>query len=41
VLEPPDRETPTSITLKVVHDVIQAVMGWLDYHLWEFTIAKR
>jgi hypothetical protein len=41
VLEPPDREVPTSITLKVLHDVIQAVMGWLDYHLWEFTIAKR
>ncbi len=34
-------EVPTSITLKVLHDVIQAAMGWFDYHLWEFTIAKR
>lgn len=34
-------EVPTSITLKVLHDVIQAVMGWFDHHLWEFTIAKR
>jgi hypothetical protein len=32
---------PTSITLKVLHNVIQAAMGWFDYHLWEFTIAKR
>lgn len=34
-------EVPTSITLKVLHDVIQAVMGWFDYHLWEFTIGKQ
>jgi hypothetical protein len=34
-------EVPTSITLKVLHDVIQAVMGWFDSHLWEFTIGKR
>jgi hypothetical protein len=34
-------EVPTSITLKVLHRIIQAVMGWLDYHLWEFTIDKR
>ncbi len=34
-------EVPTSITLKTLHNVIQIVMGWLDYHLWEFTIAKR
>ena len=34
-------EVPTSITLKVLHDIIQAAMGWFDYHLWEFTIAKR
>ena len=34
-------EVPTSITLKVLHDVIQAVMGWYDYHLWEFTIAGQ
>jgi hypothetical protein len=35
-------ELPTSITLKVLHDIVQAAMGWFDYHLWEFTIgAKR
>jgi len=34
-------EAPTSITLKVLHRIIQAAMGWLDYHLWEFTIDKR
>jgi len=32
---------PTSITLKVLHDIIQAVMGWFDYHLWKFTIGKQ
>ena len=25
-------EVPTSITLKVLHDIIQAVMGWFDCH---------
>jgi hypothetical protein len=34
-------EVPTSITLKVLHDIIQAVIGWFDYHLWEFTIVKQ
>ena len=28
---------PTSMNLKALHRVIQAAMGWLDYHLWEFT----
>jgi hypothetical protein len=27
----------TSVNLKAVHSVIQAAMGWLDCHLWEFT----
>jgi hypothetical protein len=31
-------EVPTSITLKVLHDIVQITMGWLDQHLWEFTI---
>lgn len=31
-------EVPTSITLKVLHDIVQVAMGWLDYHLWEFRI---
>lgn len=34
-------EIPTSITLKVLHDIVQVAMGWFDYHLWEFTIDKR
>jgi hypothetical protein len=34
-------EVPTSVTLRVLHDIVQAVMGWLDYHLWEFTIGKQ
>uniref|UniRef100_B0T9Z8 Plasmid pRiA4b ORF-3 family protein n=1 Tax=Caulobacter sp. (strain K31) TaxID=366602 RepID=B0T9Z8_CAUSK len=34
-------EAPTSITLKVLHDIIQQTIGWFDYHLWEFTIGKR
>jgi hypothetical protein len=31
-------EVPTSITLKVLHDIVQTAMGWLDYHLWEMVI---
>jgi hypothetical protein len=27
----------TSMNLNAVHNVIQAAMGWLDNHLWEFT----
>jgi len=34
-------EVPTAITLKGLHDIVQAAMGWCDYHLWEFTIDKR
>lgn len=34
-------EVPTSITLKVLHDIVQITMGWLDYHLWEFVIAGQ
>jgi hypothetical protein len=34
-------EAPTSITLKVLHDIVQATIGWLDYHLWEFTVGHR
>jgi hypothetical protein len=34
-------DVPTSITLKTLHAIIQATMGWSDYHLWEFTVAKR
>ena len=31
----------TSMTLKAVHSVVQAAMGWLDCHLWEFTANER
>lgn len=34
-------EAPTSITLKVLHDIIQQAMQWCDYHLWEFEIAGK
>ena len=36
-----DVEVPTSVTLKVLHDIIQATMGWFDYHLWEFTVGRQ
>ena len=32
---------PTSMNLKAVHGVIQAVMGWLDCHLWQFEAKRR
>jgi hypothetical protein len=31
----------TSVNLKAVHSVIQAAMGWLDCHLWEFRGDER
>jgi hypothetical protein len=34
-------EAPTSITLKVLHDIVQATVGWMDYHLWEFRVGGR
>ena len=30
----------TSMNLKALHSVIQAMMGWLDYHLWEFGVGE-
>ena len=32
---------PSSITLDVLHSVIQGAMPWQDYHLHEFEIAKQ
>lgn len=32
---------PADGNLKMLHDVIQAAMGWLDYHLWEFKAGGR
>lgn len=34
-------EVPTSITLKVLHDIVQISMGWFDYHLWEMSIEGQ
>lgn len=34
-------EVPTSITLKVLHDIVQAAVEWFDCHLWEFTIGTQ
>jgi pRiA4b ORF-3-like protein len=31
----------SSMNLKGLHTVIQATVGWLDYHLWEFVIDER
>ena len=31
----------TSMNFKALHSVIQAAMGWLDYHLWEFAAGER
>lgn len=33
-----EAEVPTSITMKVLHDVVQITMGWFDSHLWRFTV---
>ncbi|MBW2329670.1 MAG: plasmid pRiA4b ORF-3 family protein [Deltaproteobacteria bacterium] len=32
---------PAGITLDRLHDVIQIVMGWKDYHLHQFTIGRK
>ena len=34
-------EVPVDANLKMLHDVIQGAMGWLDYHLWEFEAGDR
>lgn len=34
-------DVPTDANLKMLHDVIQGAMGWLDYHLWEFEAGGR
>lgn len=32
---------PAAMNLKSLHDVIQAAMGWFNYHLWEFEVGDR
>jgi hypothetical protein len=34
-------EMPSTGSLKLLHDVIQAAMGWEDYHLWHFEAVDR
>jgi len=34
-------EMPVAGSLKMLHDVIQAAMGWQDYHLWHFEAGER
>lgn len=34
-------DMPVTATLKMLHDVIQAAMGWQDYHLWQFEAGDR
>lgn len=34
-------EVPTSITLMVLHDIVQAAMGWYNQHLWELRLGKQ
>lgn len=34
-------EVPLGMHLKGLHDIIQAVMGWRDYHLFEFRIGEK
>ena len=34
-------EVPLTVHLKGVHDVIQAAMGWEDYHLFEFRVGRK
>lgn len=34
-------DMPVAGSLKMLHDVIQAAMGWQDYHLWHFEAGER
>lgn len=34
-------EVPAAITLKNLHAVIQAAMGWKNYHLYQFHVGKQ
>jgi hypothetical protein len=33
-------EVPGTITLAQLHQIIQAIMGWYDYHLHQFTVGQ-
>ncbi len=34
-------DVPLGINLRGLHDIIQAVIGWGDYHLFEFRIGEK
>lgn len=34
-------DMPLTGSLKMLHDVIQAAMGWQNYHLWQFEAGDR
>ena len=34
-------EVPAALTLKDLHAVIQAAMGWQDYHLYQFHVGRQ
>ncbi len=34
-------EVPTAITFKTLHGIVQIVMGWENYHMWEFAIGRQ
>jgi hypothetical protein len=34
-------QVPANTTLLKLHDILQIVMGWVDYHLHMFTIEGR
>ncbi len=34
-------EVPVAMTLKQLHAVVQAAMGWEDAHLWEFAVGRE
>ena len=34
-------DVPLTINLKMLHDIIQAAMGWQDCHLWGFEVGGR
>ena len=34
-------EVPTSVTLKVLHDIVRVTIGWFDHHLWKMVIGGQ
>ncbi len=34
-------DVPVTASLKMVHDIVQAAMGWEDCHLWHFEAGDR